>query len=87
MNAQRPRIDQRCYQRRRRRVRDLAGVVTIGWTVRPDGRVERPQVVHNGTGDAWLARCTLGVVQRIRFPPARNGRPTQTRYPFRFFAR
>lgn len=77
-------MQSRCYERRLRRVPGLRGVVTIGWTVGPDGRVQDANVVHNGTGDEWLGRCARNVVRDTRFPAAANGRPTPARYPFRF---
>ena len=87
MNSRLPFLTQRGYERRLARVPGLSGVVTIGWTVRPDGRVENPQVIHNSTNDDWLGRCTRNVVNDTRFPAATNGRPTPARYPFRFQTR
>ena len=84
MNARLGFLNQRCYQRRARRVPNLAGVVTVSWTVQANGRVANASVVHNGTGDEWLARCTRNVVQDTRFPAAHNGQSTPVRYPFQF---
>jgi TonB family protein len=77
-------LNERCYQRRLARVPGLGGVITVAWNVRPDGRVEGARVVHNGTGDEWLGRCTLQIVERARFPAAANGQPTPGRYAFFF---
>jgi TonB family protein len=79
-----PYLRERCYVRRLARVPGLQGVITIAWTIRPDGRVENAEVVHNGTGDEWLARCTRNVVSDIRFPVSPQGQPTPARYPFQF---
>ncbi len=84
IRARLPYLESRCYQRRLRRVPDLAGVVTIAWTVGPDGTVQNAEVVHNGTGDEWLGRCTRNIVRDTHFPPAANGRPTPARFPFTF---
>ncbi|MCZ7678336.1 MAG: TonB family protein [Sandaracinaceae bacterium] len=84
INQRMPEIQQRCYQRRAERVPGLSGVVTVAWTVRADGRPENVQVVHNGTGDDWLGRCTRNMVADIRFPPGANGLSTPARYPFQF---
>jgi len=75
---------QRCFERRRRRVRDLGGIVTVGFTVAPNGRAQNVQVIHNGSGDEWYARCLSRVVAGTRFPPASNGQATPARYPFNF---
>ncbi|MEQ8458971.1 MAG: TonB family protein [Sandaracinaceae bacterium] len=80
-------LQSRCFERRARRVPGLQGVVTIGWTIGPDGRVQNANVVHNGTGDEWLGNCTRNVVRDTPFPAAANGRPTPARYPFRFTPR
>lgn len=84
VQAELPTIQQRCYQRRLARFPGLQGVITVAWTIGPDGRVQDPRVVHNGTGDEWLARCTRNVVSRMRFPQATNGQRTPARYPFQF---
>ncbi|MCA9608642.1 MAG: TonB family protein, partial [Myxococcales bacterium] len=79
-----PYAQSRCFERRRRRVPNLGGIVTIGFTVRPDGRADDVNVVHNGTGDEWFGNCIRNVVRGTRFPQARNGHDTPARYPFRF---
>ncbi|HEY8427161.1 MAG TPA: protein kinase [Sandaracinaceae bacterium] len=79
-----PEIQRNCYLRRRAQVPGLAGVVTVAWTVRGDGRADDVRVVHNGTGDEWLARCVESVIARTRFPPGANGLSTPARYPFQF---
>src|SRR5690606_33210392 len=72
-------ITARCYQRVLARTPGVRGVVTVSWTVRPDGRAADTRVVHNGTGDDYLARCTQAVVERTRFPAAPNGRSSTAR--------
>jgi len=84
LNARRPYAQSRCFERRRRRVPNLGGIVTIGWVVRPDGRADNVEVIHNGTGDEWFGRCIRNVVRGTRFPQATNGLDTPARYPFRF---
>ncbi len=84
VNARRPYAQDRCFERRRRRVPNLGGIVTIGWVVRPDGRADDVQVIHNGTGDEWFGRCIRNVIRSTRFPQATNGLETRARYPFRF---
>ncbi|MFK7987683.1 MAG: TonB family protein [Sandaracinaceae bacterium] len=84
VNARMQHLNERCYQRRVRRVPNLAGVVTVAWTVAANGRVENAQVVHNGTHDDWLGRCTRQVIDRLRFPASSNGASTPVRYPFTF---
>jgi len=75
---------QRCFDRRVRRVRDLAGAITVQFTIDPNGRVSQSNAISNGTGDAWMGRCVSQNVQRMRFPVATNGRPTRARRIFHF---
>ena len=84
IQSQLPRLQQRCYQPRLAQVPGLQGVVTVSWTVAGDGRAQDARVVHNGTGDATLARCTMDIVLGTSFPRASNGQPTPARYPFQF---
>lgn len=84
VRGQLPRMQERCYERRLQRVPNLAGVITIAWTVTAAGRAEDIQIVLNGTGDEWLARCARNIVADTRFPSAANGASTPARYPFQF---
>ena len=84
IQSQLPRLQQRCYQPRLAQVPGLQGVITVSWTVAGDGRAQNARVVHNGTGDAALARCTSDIVLSTTFPRAANGQPTPARYPFQF---
>jgi TonB family protein len=79
-----PRLRASCYMRIAQRVGPLQGVITVSFVVQSDGRAESIRVMHNGTGNEWLARCTEQFVRGTRFPPAANGLPTPVRYPFQF---
>ncbi|MGE0788259.1 MAG: protein kinase [Sandaracinaceae bacterium] len=77
-------LAERCYQRVLRREPNVAGIVTVAWTVEPNGRVGDHRVVHNSTNNDYLARCTDNIVRDLRFPAASNGNATPARYPFSF---
>jgi outer membrane biosynthesis protein TonB len=73
-------LQQRCFQRLARRVPGLSGTVTLQWTVQPNGAPRDVRVVYDGGSDPRLARCTLQIIQRTRFPTATA--PTPVRRPF-----
>jgi len=83
VNEVMPRM-QRCFDRRVRRVRGLAGAITVQFVIDASGRVTQSDAVTNGTGDEWMGRCVAQNVQRMRFPAAANGRPTRARRIFHF---
>lgn len=66
------------------RPKDETGRVTLTWQIRPTGQVTMNQIKTNTFADAKLGSCIKGIVDRIQFPKAPNGLPTNVVYPFVF---
>ncbi len=64
--------------------KDESGRVSLLWVIRPDGRVTNNSVANSTFAGTSLGNCIKGVVDKILFPKAPNGRPTRVRYPFIF---
>jgi len=57
------------------------GVVTVRWTIRPDGTTKNI-VVKSGIGDAAIEACLTKLVAGLKFPTA--AAETKVSYPFSF---
>lgn len=69
-----------CYEIALRESADVTGRVTVGFVIAPQGNVQSAETRANTTQSEALARCILGVVQRISFPQADG--ITACTYPF-----
>ena len=63
------------------------GKVTLVWQIRPEGRVASNQVRSNSFKDAKLGTCIKTIIDRIQFPRAPSGQPTNVVFPFVFQGR
>ncbi|MFN9066320.1 MAG: AgmX/PglI C-terminal domain-containing protein, partial [Bdellovibrionales bacterium] len=66
------------------RPKDSNGRVTLSWQIRPTGQVTLNSIKTNTFNDQKLGTCIKGIVDRIQFPKADNGLPTNVVYPFVF---
>ena len=73
-----------CYETQLRSNSNLAGTVTVTFTVQPNGAVSAVGIQENTTGDAALAGCVTGIVSRFRWNPGPAGGPMTFAYPFAF---
>lgn len=73
-----------CYERELRRNPQLAGKVTVDFTIQTTGSVSGVRASENTTGDAAVATCVTGVVQRFRWNPGPEGGSVTFSYPFVF---
>ncbi|TNF37359.1 MAG: hypothetical protein EP329_03325 [Deltaproteobacteria bacterium] len=64
---------QACYEQRLAARPDLAGSLTVSWTIQPDGSVGSASAVADTLGDASFSACVLRVVQRMKFPKPKGG--------------
>jgi hypothetical protein len=69
-----------CYEIALRESSDVTGRVTVGFVIAPQGNVQSAETRANTTESDALARCILGVVERINFPQADG--ITACTYPF-----
>jgi TonB family protein len=73
----------RAYRDRLHSRAALAGTVTVGFTIRPDGTVEGAQLLESTTRDAAFDARVVGLVAGMNFPPATAPTPV-ARYPLVF---
>jgi outer membrane biosynthesis protein TonB len=62
---------------------DRQGVVTIGWSIRPDGYVEHVAVVRSSLELPAVERCLVNAISQWRFPLSDLPLEVEA-YPFRF---
>ncbi len=73
-----------CYERQLRGNPDLAGKVTVEFTVEQNGGVSDARATENTTRDERVASCIVGTVSRLRFDPAPAEASVTLNYPFVF---
>lgn len=74
---------QACYEHRMGGSADLAGRVTVLFTVMPTGGVSGLGVTQNTTGNPGLAECVTNALSTLRFTRA-PAEPVPVSYPFVF---
>ncbi len=73
-----------CYERELAQRKDLAGKVTLHFTIGPDGRVVRSGIGDSTLEHAGVHRCLEERALRWRFPHPTRGGLVEVRYPFIF---
>ncbi|MCA9706153.1 MAG: AgmX/PglI C-terminal domain-containing protein [Myxococcales bacterium] len=71
-----------CYNEGLAEDPELAGRVMIGFTIDPDGEVDRAEVASSDLGDGEVAECIAEAIAGWRFPKAADGQPVHVSYPF-----
>lgn len=72
-----------CYERELQNNGDLAGRISVNWTIGLDGRVQSASVVENSMGNRNVESCVLQEVRRMRFDEPDGGMVVVT-FPFSF---
>ena len=62
----------------------LAGVVTVGFTVLPDGRAYAPEVKRTELFNPTVEDCVVRQVATATFAPPEGGAVVRVNYPFTF---
>jgi hypothetical protein len=75
-----------CYNAGLTRNPNLAGRVTIQFSIVGTGKVASAVVESNTTGDSAVGNCIAQAVKRWKFPRVRNGGTALVSYPFRLSA-
>jgi len=78
-----PRIH-RCYESALRDEPELAGKVSVRFSVLRKGQVHSVQVLENTTGNRTVERCVARILGSIRFPSRRSGKSLRFTFPFVF---
>ncbi|MGB0678776.1 MAG: TonB family protein [Polyangiales bacterium] len=73
-----------CYTQGLQSRPDLAGRVSIAFTVSPSGAVQSSVVQQSSLGDRRVEACVAQAVRRWSFPQPRDGGVVAVRYPFVF---
>lgn len=73
-----------CYNRGLVTDPALAGKITVGFTIGPDGDVSTATVKDDTMGDASVAACLTKAVRRWKFPKPVGGGVVAVQYPFTF---
>ncbi len=74
---------QSCYEQELKGHPDLAGVVSVAWTVTASGGVNNVRIISNGTGNRDMESCIRRTIGGWTFP-ASHGAAVDIEYPFRF---
>lgn len=73
-----------CYERELPQHPDLAGKVSIHFTIAPNGMVAHAEVAESTLQQASVERCVAGVMRTLQFPAPRGGGVAIVTYPFVF---
>jgi TonB family protein len=74
---------QSCYEKELKGHPDLAGVVSVAWTVTANGGVNNVRIISNSTGNRDMESCIRRTIGGWAFP-ASHGAGVDIEYPFRF---
>jgi TonB family protein len=74
----------RCYESELRKNPNLAGKVTVTFTIQERGNVTDARASENTTGSPSVAECVTRTIGRFRFNPGPSGGSVTFRYPFVF---
>ena len=73
-----------CYETQLRQDPQLAGRVTVQFTIQTDGGVSRVFASENTTGSQAVAACVVSVAEAFRWSPAPEGGSVTFSYSFVF---
>lgn len=73
-----------CYDRGLATRPDLAGRVTLRFTIAPDGHVPTAVVTSSTLGEPAVEACIVDQVLHFVFPPLGGGETISVNYPFVF---
>jgi TonB family protein len=75
-----------CYDKGRKEIGDLKGTMTIKFTLDPDGKVKKAELVleRSDIKAPSVVTCAIDAIKKIKFPPSSRGMETTVDYPFDF---
>lgn len=74
-----------CYELSPAKEKQLAGELTVDFTVEPSGKVTGESLVNDSIADKILSECVVGVVRDTSFP--RSEAAIDVSWPMRFVGR
>ncbi|RAL22928.1 hypothetical protein DL240_08530 [Lujinxingia litoralis] len=75
---------QHCYEHELRHQPDLAGSVTVRWTIAPSGAATQVSIVETSLNNSELEQCMVQNIRRWVFPKPKGGGIVKVIYPFNF---
>jgi TonB family protein len=73
-----------CYETRLASNPNLAGKISVRFTISGKGRVSDAVVASSSVGDPLVERCVVDAFKRLVFPPPSQGEDVVVTYPLRF---
>ena len=73
-----------CYEKELKKSPDLAGTVTVNFTIGPDGLVSTANLKESTVNNTALEQCVVSFVQKWTFPHPEDSTPVKVTYPFVF---
>lgn len=73
-----------CYESALSKAPDLAGKVTVAWTISPTGAVDTAQIAESGLGNESVESCIVQRVKRWTFPEPKGGQEVAITFPWVF---
>ena len=73
-----------CYESELSKSPDLAGKITVAWTIGSSGAVEMAQIAESGLGNANVEACIVQRVRRWTFPEPNGGQEVAITFPWVF---
>ncbi len=73
-----------CYEKELLRKPKLKGVITVSWTISPQGRVISVKILGATLNDNSVHSCMRKTIKRWKFPEPRGGGYAKVKYPFSF---
>jgi hypothetical protein len=74
-----------CYELSPAKEKELAGELTVDFTVEPSGKVTGESLVNDSIDDKILSECVVGVVRDTSFPSSETA--IDVSWPMRFVGR
>ena len=73
-----------CYEKELKKSQNLTGIITVGFTIEPNGLVSEAEIKNSTIDNGPLELCLTGFVKKWTFPPPKDKTPVKVIYPFVF---
>lgn len=75
-----------CYEKARKSLPDLEGMMTIHFVLDPEGKVKKAELnqERSQVKSPEVVNCAIDVIKKIKFPPSSRGMESTINYPFNF---
>jgi hypothetical protein len=75
-----------CYDKVRKQIPDLAGLMTIHFVLDPEGKVKKAELnlERSEIKAPEVVNCAIDAIKKMHFPPSSRGMESTINYPFSF---